>query len=133
MSFEFSEFVLPDDENDLFNYDNFLSDSIYDWLNEPEAVLSACDTLDQQLQQLQTQTQEQKEEEEEEEEEVEQPIIKPKLVTIIQQLQPKGSGYYKKYCIDVDHTEKKGKKEKHKRMYQNCLNRSLKNHWLICT
>ena len=43
MSFEFSELVLPDD----FNYDNFLSDPIYDWLNEPEEVLSACVAIEE--------------------------------------------------------------------------------------
>ena len=81
MSFDFSDLVIPKDvnETDFFNCDNFLSDSIYDWLNEPEAVLSACDTLEQQ-----------------QKEEVEQPKLKPKLVTIIQQPQPQGTGFYKK-------------------------------------
>ena len=46
MSFEFSELVLPDDD---FNYDNFLSDPIYDWLNEPEEVLNACADLDKEI------------------------------------------------------------------------------------
>ena len=42
MSFDFSDLVLPEDvnENDFFNYDNFLSDPIYDWLNKPEEVLA---------------------------------------------------------------------------------------------
>jgi hypothetical protein len=43
MAFDFSDLVTPDDvnENDFFNYDNFLSDAIYDWLKEPEEVLIA--------------------------------------------------------------------------------------------
>ena len=44
MSFDFSDLVIPEDvnETDYFNYDNFLSDPIYDWLKEPEEVLNAC-------------------------------------------------------------------------------------------
>ena len=47
MSFEFSELILPDDDNDFYNYDNFLSDPIYDWLNEPEEVLNACVAIEE--------------------------------------------------------------------------------------
>ena len=36
--------MLPDND---FNYDNFLSDPIYDWLNEPEEVLSACVAIEE--------------------------------------------------------------------------------------
>ena len=53
MSFEFSELVIQDDDNqnDFYNYDNFLADSIYDWLKEPENVLSACDAIEEEQQQ----------------------------------------------------------------------------------
>ena len=76
MSFEFSELVLSDDDNDFYNYDNFLSDPIYDWLNEPEEVLNACVAI--------------------EEEKTEQEKPKPKIVTIIQQAEPQRTCYYKK-------------------------------------
>ena len=46
MSFDFSDLVIQDDE--FYNYDNFLSDPIYDWLKEPENVLNACDAIEQQ-------------------------------------------------------------------------------------
>ena len=48
MSFDFSDLVLPEDvnETDFLNYDNFLSDPIYDWLKEPEEVLIACADLE---------------------------------------------------------------------------------------
>ena len=48
MSFDFSDLVLQDDESEFYNYDNFLSDPIYDWLKEPENVLNACDAIEQQ-------------------------------------------------------------------------------------
>ena len=47
MSFDFSDLVIEDD-NECYNYDNFLSDPIYDWLKEPENVLNACDAIEQQ-------------------------------------------------------------------------------------
>ena len=99
MSFEFSELVLPDDD---FNYDNFLSDPIYDWLNEPEEVLSACVAI--------------------EEEKKEQEKPKPKLVTIIQQAEPQRTGYYKKVSYRRGPYHKKGKKAENIRMYQKCIN-----------
>ena len=78
MSFDFSVLVLPEDvdETDFFNYDNFLSDPIYDWLIKPEEVLIACADLDKEIK--------------------EQNKPKQKLVTIIQQPQPLSTGYYKK-------------------------------------
>ena len=51
MSFDFSDLVIEDD-NECYNYDNFLSDPIYDWLNEPENVLNACDAIEDKQQQL---------------------------------------------------------------------------------
>ena len=65
MSFDFSDLVIQDDESEIYNYDNFLSDSIYDWLQEPDNVLNACNAI-----------------------EVEQQKPKQKLVAIIQQPQP---------------------------------------------
>ena len=47
MSFDFSDLVMQDD-NECYNYDNFLSDPIYDWLKEPENVLNACNAIEQQ-------------------------------------------------------------------------------------
>jgi len=80
MSFDFSDLVIPKDvnETDFFNYDNFLSDPIYDWLIKPEEVLIACADLDKEIK--------------------EQNKPKQKLVTIIQQPQPQplSTGYYKK-------------------------------------
>ena len=99
MSFEFSELVLPDDD---FNYDNFLSDPIYDWLNEPEEVLSACVAI--------------------EEEKKEQEKPKTKLVTIIQQAEPQRTGYYEKVSYRRGPYQKKGKKAENIRMYQKCIN-----------
>ena len=53
MSFDFSDLVLQDDKSDFYNYDNFLSDPIYDWLKEPENVLNACDAIEEKQQQQQ--------------------------------------------------------------------------------
>ena len=50
MSFDFSDLVIEDD-NECYNYDNFLSDPIYDWLKEPENVLNACDAIEEEQQQ----------------------------------------------------------------------------------
>ena len=50
MSFDFSDLVIEDD-NECYNYDNFLSDAIYDWLKEPENVLNACDAIEEKQQQ----------------------------------------------------------------------------------
>ena len=54
MSFDFSDLVIQDDD-ECFNYDNFLSDPIYDWLKEPENVLNACDAIIEEQQQQQQQ------------------------------------------------------------------------------
>ena len=51
MSFDFSDLVLQDDESEFYNYDNFLSDPIYDWLKEPDNVLNACDAIEEEQQQ----------------------------------------------------------------------------------
>ena len=50
MSFEFSDLVIQDDETEFYNYDNFLSDPIYDWLQEPDNVLSACNAIEEEQQ-----------------------------------------------------------------------------------
>ena len=94
MSFDFSDLVLPEDvdENDFFNYDNFLSDPIYDWLNKPEEVLSACADLDKEIK--------------------EQNKPKRKIVTIIQQPQPFSTGYYKSVSYRRGPYRKKSKKIK---------------------
>ena len=52
MSFDFSDLVIEDD-NECNNYDNFLSDAIYDWLKEPENVLNACDAIEEKQQEQQ--------------------------------------------------------------------------------
>ena len=39
MSFDFGDLFDTDED---YNYDNFLSDPIYDWLNLPEEVLETC-------------------------------------------------------------------------------------------
>ena len=49
MSFDFSDLVIQDD-NECYNYDNFLSDPIYDWLKEPENILNACDAIEEEQQ-----------------------------------------------------------------------------------
>ena len=77
MSFDFSDLVVQDDD-ECYNYDNFLADSIFDWLKEPENVLSACDAIEEEQQQQQ------------------QAKPKPKKYTIIQQAQPQNTGYWKK-------------------------------------
>ena len=64
MSFDFSDLVVQDDGSEFYNYDNFLSDPIYDWLKEPDNVLNACNAIEE-----------------------EQQKPKQKLVTIIQQPQ----------------------------------------------
>ena len=48
MSFDFSDLVVQDDGSDFYNYDNFLSDPIYDWLQEPDNVLNACNAIEEQ-------------------------------------------------------------------------------------
>ena len=40
MSFDFSDLVIPiDDNDDNFDYSQFLADPIYDWLNFSEQIL----------------------------------------------------------------------------------------------
>ena len=56
MSFDFSDLVFSNDEvefvnenvdnNDNYDYTQFLSDPIYDWLNSPEEILQVCDTIE---------------------------------------------------------------------------------------
>ena len=43
MSFDFCDLI---DTNEDYNYDNFLSDPIYDWLNLPEEVLQTCNNYE---------------------------------------------------------------------------------------
>ena len=62
MSFDFSDLVIGDD-NDNYDYTQFLAEPIYDWLNSPEEILQVCDDIEE----------EQK---------------KKRRVTIIQQAQP---------------------------------------------
>ena len=93
MSFDFSDLVLQDDKSDFYNYDNFLSDSIYDWLKEPENVLNACDAIEEEEQQQQQQTK-----------------PKQKIYTIIQQAQPQNTGYWKKVAYHRGPYRKKQKK-----------------------
>ena len=62
MSFDFSDLVIGDD-NDNYDYTQFLAEPIYDWLNSPEEILQVCEDIEE----------EQK---------------KKRRVTIIQQAQP---------------------------------------------
>ena len=72
MSFDFSDLVLPNGDNDdNFDYSQFLADPIYDWLYYPEEILQVCDNIE------------------------EEKTKKPK-VTIIQQPQPYKTGKHKK-------------------------------------
>ena len=50
MSFDFSDLVVQDDGSEFYNYDNFLSDPIYDWLQEPDNVLNACNAIEEEQQ-----------------------------------------------------------------------------------
>ena len=55
MSFDFSDLVIADDENvnesvdNYTNYDytQFLTEPIYDWLNSPEEILQVCDDIEE--------------------------------------------------------------------------------------
>ena len=49
MSFDFSDLVIPEDanENDNYDYLQFLADPIYDWLNFPEEILQVCDDVEE--------------------------------------------------------------------------------------
>ena len=89
MSFDFSDLVIEDD-NECYNYDNFLSDPIYDWLKEPENVLNACDAIEEKQQQQQAKP-------------------KEKIYTIIQQAQPQNTSYYKRFAYTRGPYRKKPK------------------------
>ena len=47
MSFDFSDLVVPDDDNDNYDYTQFLAEPIYDWLNSPEEILQVCDDIEE--------------------------------------------------------------------------------------
>ena len=86
MSFDFSDIVVNDDD-EFYNYDNFLSDPIYDWLQEPDNVLNACNAIEE-----------------------EQQKPKQKLVTIIQQPQTQNTAYYKRVAYKRGPYRKRPKK-----------------------
>ena len=71
MSFDFSDLVIPDESSDNYDYSQFLSEPIYDWLNFPDAVLQASDDLEEEK-------------------------TKKRKVTIIQQAQPENTVTWKK-------------------------------------
>ena len=88
MSFDFSDLVIPDDDvnenvDNYTNYDytQFLTEPIYDWLNSPEEILQVC-------------------------EDIEEERKKKRKVTIIQQAQPLNTVTYKKCYIVEGHTAK---------------------------
>ena len=92
MSFDFSDLIIPEeDTNENFDYSQFLSDPIYDWLNCPDEILQVCDDLEEQKN-------------------------KKRKVTIIQQAQPPQTGYYKKVSYRRGPYRKKNKKDN-----QNCM------------
>ena len=92
MSFDFSDLVIHEDgTNENFDYSQFLSDPIYDWLNSPEEILQVCDDLEEEKN-------------------------KKRKVTIIQQAQPPQTGYYKKVSYRRGPYRKKNKKDN-----QNCM------------
>ena len=71
MSFDFSDLVIPDESSDNYDYSQFLSEPIYDWLNFPDAAIQACDDLEEEK-------------------------TKKRKVTIIQQAQPENTVTWKK-------------------------------------
>ena len=79
MSFDFSDLVIRDDENVNENVDNytnydytqFLTEPIHDWLNSPEEILQVCDDIEEERK-------------------------KKRKFTIIQQAQPLNTVTYKK-------------------------------------
>ena len=92
MSFDFSDLIIPEDgTNENFDYSQFLSDPIYDWLNSPEEILQVCDDLEEEKN-------------------------KKRKVTIIQQAQPQQTGYYKKVSYRRGPYRKRNKKDN-----QNCM------------
>ena len=72
MSFDFSDLVIGDD-NDNYDYTQFLAEPIYDWLNSPEEILQMCDN-----------------------DNIEEEEKKKRKVTIIQQPQPQNTVTWKK-------------------------------------
>ena len=75
MSFDFSDLVIPDADENVDNYTNynytqFLTEPIYDWLNSPEEILQVCDDIEEERK-------------------------KKRKVTIIQQAQPLNTVTYK--------------------------------------
>ena len=46
MSFDFSDLVIADD-NDNYDYTQFLAEPIYDWLNSPEEILQVCEDIEE--------------------------------------------------------------------------------------
>ena len=91
MSFDFSDLVIQDDESEFYNYDNFLSDPIYDWLKEPDNVLNACDAIEE-----------------------EQQKPKQKLVAIIQQTQTQNTVTWKRVAYRRGPYRKDKKRIHHK-------------------
>ena len=92
MSFDFSDLVIHEDgTNENFDYSQFLSDPIYDWLNSPEEILQVCDDIEEEKN-------------------------KKRKVTIIQQAQPQQTGYYKKVSYRRGPYRKRNKKDN-----QNCM------------
>ena len=74
MSFDFSDLVIPNADENVDNYTNydytqFLTEPIYDWLNSPEEILQVCDDIEEE---------------------------EKRKVTIIQQAQPLNTVTYKK-------------------------------------
>jgi hypothetical protein len=56
MSFDFSDLVIPDADDDVnenvdnytnYDYTQFLTEPIYDWLNSPEEILQVCDDIEE--------------------------------------------------------------------------------------
>ena len=47
MSFDFSDLVISDDDVDNYDYTQFLTDPIYDWLNSPTEILQVCDEIEE--------------------------------------------------------------------------------------
>ena len=76
MSFDFSDLVIPDADENVDNYTNydytqFLTEPIYDWINSPEEILQVCDDIEEERK-------------------------KKRKVTIIKQAQPQNTVTYKK-------------------------------------